>query len=476
MSISVGFTSGNKRENSTKQLSMTSSHNCNFKNGCSMLNPTLFLELNNSTFPDYTGFKIDDRYYNITDIRSVRNNLFEVSGQVDVLATYKANILNTEAYVLFDTDANSEIPDARLTTKTTPIMSLSTGPEIFPTSKTGCYILTVNGIGGTASYLMSKSELTSLLSDLVITIDDVLNNVQVPSVDSLVDFFLSFKDMADALLGNIFGCGNIAECIKACVWLPYDFSGSGGDEITLGTFHTGHYGTLVSPILDLPMVGVNIPWQFSDWRNGSPYTQVGLYIPFIGTMYYDASNLKGQVSLTIERSLNLLTGSMCVEVKTANLNSILGTYGADVGCSYPIGISNINWTSGATSVIALGAAIATGGAAAAATTQIASAAAGANAILGITNSLTPNPTTIGGLSGGAGVGLDTNIKCFTVCHNTSDTPSDMTNSLGTPSGEVKTLSSLTGYVQTMSASVDGAMTSEERAKLNSLLNSGIYIE
>ena len=52
----------------------------------------------------------------------------------------------------------------------------------------------------------------------------------------------------------------------------------------------------------------------------------------------------------------------------------------------------------------------------------------------------------------------------------------MTNPLGTPSGQVKTLSSLTGYVQTMSASVDGAMTSEERAKLNSLLNSGIYIE
>lgn len=217
------------------------------------------------------------------------------------------------------------------------------------------------------------------------------------------------------------------------------------------------------------MIGVNIPWQFSDWRNGSPYTQVGLYIPFIGTMYYDASNLKGQVSLTIERSLNLLTGSMCVEVKTANLNSVLGTYGADVGCSYPIGISNINWTSGATSVVALGAAIATGGTAPA-------AAAGANAVLGIAHSLSPNPTTIGGLSGGAGVGLDTNIKCFTVCHNTSDTPSDMTNPLGTPSGEVKTLSSLTGYVQTMSVSVDGAMTSEERAKLNSLLDSGIYIE
>lgn len=99
MSISVGFTTESKRENSTKQCTMSATHNCVFKNGCSMLNPTLLLELPFNTFPNYTGFKIDDRYYNITDIRSVRNNLFEVSGHVDVLATYKSDIGNSTEYV-----------------------------------------------------------------------------------------------------------------------------------------------------------------------------------------------------------------------------------------------------------------------------------------------------------------------------------------------------------------------------------------
>ena len=63
MSITVNFSSGSKRENSTKQLSMDSSHSCNFKNGCSMLNPTLLLELHDNQFPNYTAFKIGNRYY-----------------------------------------------------------------------------------------------------------------------------------------------------------------------------------------------------------------------------------------------------------------------------------------------------------------------------------------------------------------------------------------------------------------------------
>ena len=91
MSINVTFSNGSKRDNSTKQLAMTTTHNCVFKNGCSMLAPTLLLEINSSTFPDYTAFKIEDRYYKVTDIRSIRDNLFEVSGEVDVLATYKSN-------------------------------------------------------------------------------------------------------------------------------------------------------------------------------------------------------------------------------------------------------------------------------------------------------------------------------------------------------------------------------------------------
>lgn len=99
MSISIGFTTESKRENSTRQRTMSTVHNCVLKNGCSLLYPTLLLELDTDTFPAYTGFKIEDRYYNVTDIKSVRQNLFEISGEVDVLATYKSDIGNSTEYV-----------------------------------------------------------------------------------------------------------------------------------------------------------------------------------------------------------------------------------------------------------------------------------------------------------------------------------------------------------------------------------------
>ena len=99
MSISVGFTTESKRENSTKQRTMSTVHNCLLKNGCSLLYPTLLLELNTSAFPNYAGFQIENKYYNVTDIRSVRNNLFEISGEVDVLATYKNAIGSTTEYI-----------------------------------------------------------------------------------------------------------------------------------------------------------------------------------------------------------------------------------------------------------------------------------------------------------------------------------------------------------------------------------------
>ena len=109
MSITVSFATGSKRDNSTRQLTMTSSYECNFKNGCSMLNPTLLLEISSNTFPDYTEFKIDDRYYKVTDIRSVRNNLFEIDGKVDVLASFKTQIGASTEYVTRSASASDPL-------------------------------------------------------------------------------------------------------------------------------------------------------------------------------------------------------------------------------------------------------------------------------------------------------------------------------------------------------------------------------
>ena len=89
--IDVYFYNITKRLNSTaRPVETGTKYECLFKEDTSLLNPALKLRLSNK--PDYNYFKIDDRYYWITDIISLNNNLWQITGQIDVLATYKGHI------------------------------------------------------------------------------------------------------------------------------------------------------------------------------------------------------------------------------------------------------------------------------------------------------------------------------------------------------------------------------------------------
>ena len=148
MSVTVQFTSASKRENSTKQLVMSETYQCVFKNGCSMLTPTLLLELADNTFPTFTGFKIDSRYYSITDIRSVRNNLFEIDGKIDVLATYKAQIIASTQYVSYSSHKTSIwLPDTRIPVQKNASVASAASTMNFLFTDGGFYVLSVIGKG-----------------------------------------------------------------------------------------------------------------------------------------------------------------------------------------------------------------------------------------------------------------------------------------------------------------------------------------
>ena len=163
MSITVSFTSDSKRENSTKQLTMSATHDCVFKNGCSMLNPTLLLELESSTFPDYTNFKIGNRYYRVTDIISVRNNIFEISGVIDALATYKSEILASTQFVSYSSHKTSIwLPDSRIPVLASETVASSSAivPVLDPD---GFYVLSVVGKESSAVYDLTLTKLKDVI-------------------------------------------------------------------------------------------------------------------------------------------------------------------------------------------------------------------------------------------------------------------------------------------------------------------------
>jgi hypothetical protein len=89
---------------------------------------------------------------------------------------------------------------------------------------------------------------------------------------------------------------------------------------------------------------------------------------------------------------------------------------------------------------------------------------------------TTHNSCIGGIGGGAGVGLSLDLKCFTVAHPTVIEPSQMVKTMGLPTMKPMALSSLTGYCQCANAHVSAAVDAPILNKIDAYLNSGFYIE
>ena len=124
MALTATFYSFSKRQNSTKVPAgiAGTSFNVVLKNPTSMNAPVFTLNADTFNF-NYCSF--NGAYYFVTDVVSVRNDIWEIHCTKDVLATYRTQILASPAYVLYDSVGNSEIVDNRLAIKTSRTRSCS---------------------------------------------------------------------------------------------------------------------------------------------------------------------------------------------------------------------------------------------------------------------------------------------------------------------------------------------------------------
>ena len=104
------------------------------------------------------------------------------------------------------------------------------------------------------------------------------------------------------------------------------------------------------------------------------------------------------------------------------------------------------------------------------------------AIAGAMETLSGMNTSVGGIGGGAGTGLTNSIVCICRCHETSQEPSVLLNTIGTPTRQLKTLSG-SGYCQCLNAQMNCANTGSEPyptqteiEQVNTYLNTGVYLE
>lgn len=528
--MDVYFYYNTKRINSTAlPPTFDTKLECVLKDACSLLNPVLILSL--AAKPAWNYFKAENRYYWITDIISVKNNLWEIHGSVDALATFRGHILNTNAFVLYDSTANTELPDSRLAIQTTPTVQSNTGvmPWDFDDGD-GNYFIAIEGDGDLVDQGMADSATGVYLTDLAsigkIGLDfdgtDVWNslntamtqtfpaNIKVVTtwgtIDSARDCFDAIQDSLNASdVAGVIGYALIAWClvpwifwtgligtikglitgadalkhVKSAYWLPFKVPGIGvqKNKLAIGSYidQIGTSKLISDPIKDT-YAAVTIPWQFTDWRNVQN-TEIQIYIPLIGTINIPASAVRGQSVITIKCSLNLFSGAFSVRLDCGGVT--LGTYGANVMMPILVGDSNPDVPS-ITNTIVAGAALAVG---AATGTAALTAGAAAGAIQSGLQCIQPISTTVGGIGGGVGNSLGNEIICTTICHDTSQTPSALIGTIGTPTNQLKGLTTSLGYCQCLNAQVNVTnisgepyITQTEINAINSALNSGVYLE
>ena len=66
---------------------------------CSVMNPVITIEIANPTNCNYVQIVEFNRYYYITDMVSINNNLWQLTLHVDVLYTYRNKLQNLNAVV-----------------------------------------------------------------------------------------------------------------------------------------------------------------------------------------------------------------------------------------------------------------------------------------------------------------------------------------------------------------------------------------
>lgn len=99
--LNINFYKTNSPKNKIgKALTSVGTYSCALKENTSVLTPRIILQTSDNIYTaNYLEISAFNRKYFIDDIVSAGNNRWEVSAHVDVLETYKSQILNNRAVI-----------------------------------------------------------------------------------------------------------------------------------------------------------------------------------------------------------------------------------------------------------------------------------------------------------------------------------------------------------------------------------------
>lgn len=474
--MTVKFWNFSKRINSTARPSdpAVAEKTCRLKDGTSVHDPVLQLASNDFGY-EYAYISDFGKYYFVKDVVSVANGLVEYQLTEDPLATYKTEIGNTTAHIVYSsTGYDTKIIDSRIVVKNRRQIDKSGGStstyQVFPNTG-GWYILSV------FNDQYSSGEASAGIACSYALDDEGMSYIRrwlgSASVIQAIDAFLN---------------GDPLKSIFNCIWVPYDLSTAGSDIAyvkiagqTNPDNLTGHCKWLYEFSSTTSTISVPCHLNYTDFRMTEPYTTGNIYLPGIGLVNLNMGDWIDSNNINVEYTIEHITGNVRYFLKTDN-GEIIQTVDCNVAAQCPFGQTTLNGAALAGGMMSVGTSAAMLAAGVVGGEFGAAAATGAalSLITGASNTaLAANrrETSIMGNMGGRLVQTQPYIQ-HTEFSVLTESPSSTAYiaERGRPFFGSSQISSLSGYVQCEGASINCAASAVEKEEINSHLNNGFYYE
>ena len=454
MSVNITLYNFSKRENSTARPSGSGvTVSALLKLPTDIVNPSFQLS---GVGADYNYIEWDGRYYYRNTARYETNTVVTYECSLDVLATYRSQIMNTSAFVKYSaSDFNVYIDDDRMSIEISETDGYTQNAELLTDG-------TDEDMAGTFILEYATDEATYGPTGCVYL--DAETCAQVTGMLNSEGFNDFLNSAAKQLQGAY-------DCLVGCRYVPFTWYSSGSlSRIALGGYVTD-INAIRARSIHWYYANVNIPWQYDDFRRSAKYCALLLYLPGYGWFELNPNDFAKHDQIAIKLAIDGITGNGTYLIGGQARADCCFATNIGIGTLSSNAVGMIGTIGSAASLIALGASGAG---------LLATAAAGASFLTGAIGTTGRNVGTTGTSSGTAGVLQSPNdfkrVYCIVVQRRTNVDPSSLASTIGRPLCEVRQLGSLSGYVQTVDASVSVPADDTIADRINSYLNGGVYLE
>lgn len=450
---------------------------CLVKTPSSVINPTVQVskDVNPVAF-NYAYIPEWSRYYFIQDV-TYNLGTWLIDLRVDVLASYRENILNSQQYVLRSySQYNENILDNLYTTEAKSTnnyykeemgqvyaLDLSPLPEavdFFNKSYTqGMFIVGIvsPNNSGVSYYSLTYDKFTQFLQDLM-------------------DYTPS--DMSDVSQGVARSLFDPIQFITMCKWYPLGPTPTiAANSIKLGAYtinlssQVGYFNNSRTTKL---YGDITIPKhaQLSDhgaYMQLQPYSRYSLFFEPFGDIQLDNTLIYGADSLRCEWLLDYCTGKASLILKNNTTDAVVGSATSDMGVDIPISQITVDYIGVGSSIVG-----SVGGFLSSA--FMGNVGGAINSVIsGIGNTAQSVAPKVASL-GAQGSFIPYKFGKPYIYLNTLDQVDVDNVRYGRPLCEVKRIGSLSGYCLCSNSSIEIGGTSAEASEIESMLNSGVFIE